>query len=279
MNFRKYLWCIASALFFWFVTPVQARDITLAWDANSEPNLRGYKIYYKTGLSGEPYGGTGADQGNSPITVPIENLADPNNPEYTLSGLHDNEVYFFRATAYNDQEQESEYSNEAVTFLITLSKGSNLISLCRQPANTDIASVLSPISGKYASVWAFIDNRWKVYDPLRPGFSELTALESGRGYWINMNEPATLFINDSNPSGPVVLTTGSNLVGYNFSLPQAVNVALSSIDDKYVSVWAYMDTSWKSYDPGEPGLSDLTTLEPGYGYWISTSQGCTWTLP
>jgi hypothetical protein len=279
MNFKKYLWCIGSALLFWFVTPVQARDITLAWDANSEPNLRGYKIYYKSGLSGEPYGGTDADQGNSPITLPIENLADPNNPEYTLSGLHDNEVYFFRATAYNDQEQESEYSNEAVTFSITLSKGPNLISLCRQPANTDIASVLSPISGKYSSIWVFIDNRWKVYDPLRPVFSELTTLESGRGYWINMNEPATLFINNSTPSGPVVLTTGSNLVGYNFSLPQAVNVALSSIDDKYVSVWAYMDTSWKSYDPGNPGLSDLTTLEPGYGYWISTSQDCTWTLP
>ena len=49
---KKYLWCFATALLFYFATPAYARDVTLAWDANSEPNLKGYKIYYKTGLAG-----------------------------------------------------------------------------------------------------------------------------------------------------------------------------------------------------------------------------------
>jgi hypothetical protein len=63
------------------------------------------------------------------------------------------------------------------------------------------------------------------------------------------------------------------------STSQAVDVALASIEGKYISVWAYMDGGWKVYDPENPGFSDLTTMEPGYGYWINASEACTWTLP
>ncbi len=34
-------------------------EVTLAWDANTESDLAGYKVYYKTGSAGEPYDGTG----------------------------------------------------------------------------------------------------------------------------------------------------------------------------------------------------------------------------
>ena len=37
--------------------PVYAMDVTLQWDANTEPDLAGYKIYYDTD-SGHPYEGT-----------------------------------------------------------------------------------------------------------------------------------------------------------------------------------------------------------------------------
>jgi len=40
----------------------------------------------------------------------------------------------------------------------------------------------------------------------------------------------------------------------------------------FTIVWAYnvSNTSdqWKKYDPGAPFGNDLTTLEPGKGYWI-----------
>jgi len=35
----------------------------------------------------------------------------------------------------------------------------------------------------------------------------------------------------------------------------------------------------KSYDPNNAGASDLTTIEPGYGYWIKATMDTTWTLP
>ena len=99
-------------LFFFGVTQSYALDVTLGWDANTEPHVVGYKVYYKTGSSGPPYNGTGAAQGSSPVTVPIGDLADSDNPEYRLSGLSDSEVSFFVVTAYDTEGLESGYSNE-----------------------------------------------------------------------------------------------------------------------------------------------------------------------
>lgn len=80
-------------------------DVTLGWDANTEPDLAGYRIYYKTGSSGDPYDGTGATEGNSPIDV-------RNTITYKVAGLIDGVIHFFVVTAYDDQEREGDYSNE-----------------------------------------------------------------------------------------------------------------------------------------------------------------------
>jgi len=112
MIFRKGLWFFAIALPLCFVTLGYAKDVTLEWDANTEPDLAGYEVYYKTGSSGEPYNGTGADQGPSPRTLSVGSLGDPNNPAYTLTGLDDNETYYFVVTAYDDEGFESDYSSE-----------------------------------------------------------------------------------------------------------------------------------------------------------------------
>ena len=87
-------------------------DVTLAWGSNSEPDLGGYYIYYKTGSSGAPYNGTGAVEGNSPIQVPIADLDNPAYPEYTIHGLSDTETTYFVLTAYDTDGNESGYSNE-----------------------------------------------------------------------------------------------------------------------------------------------------------------------
>jgi YD repeat-containing protein len=161
----------------------------------------------------------------------------------------------------------------------TLASGWNLISLSQQPSNTSIASVLVNIIGKFVSVWAYIDGNWRVYDPNNPGFSDLTTMEAGRGYWLNTKESTTLSISGSTPSTSIELGSGWNLVGYNSSTSQAIANALASIAGKYISVWAYKNGSWKVYDPNNPGFSDLTTMGPGYGFWINATEACTWTLP
>ena len=86
-------------------------DRSFAWDANTEPDLAGYRIYYKTGGAGALYDGTGANEGNSPIQISLASLDDPENPEYTLHGLSDAETFYFVATAYDIYGNESDYSN------------------------------------------------------------------------------------------------------------------------------------------------------------------------
>ena len=95
-------------LLFCFVTPCYAADVTVQWDANAEPDLSGYKVYYKTGSSGEPYNGIGATEGASPVDV-------GNVTEFTLHGLTDGITYFFAITAYDTEGLISDYSNVVST--------------------------------------------------------------------------------------------------------------------------------------------------------------------
>ena len=89
--------------------PAFAGDVTLMWDANTETDLAGYKIYYKIDQGGEPYDGTGIIEGGSPIDV-------GNVTEFNLTGLDlKNNNYYFVATAYNEAGFESDYSNEVNT--------------------------------------------------------------------------------------------------------------------------------------------------------------------
>jgi len=87
-----------------------AMDVTLGWDANSETDLAGYKIYYGT-TAGGPYNGSGSSEGASPVVIPSGSLANPASPQFTLHGLADNK-YYFAATAYTTDGLESGYSNE-----------------------------------------------------------------------------------------------------------------------------------------------------------------------
>jgi len=109
--------CVVTciAIFVYSLSPSYALDVTLAWDANSETDLAGYKIYYKPGSSGGKdlanYPGKGAVEGNSPIVVPLSSLANAASPEFTVHGLLD-ETYYFVATAYNADGLESGPSNE-----------------------------------------------------------------------------------------------------------------------------------------------------------------------
>lgn len=89
-----------------------AGDVTLAWDSNSETNLAGYKLYYDGDADTEMYGGTDANEGDSPVVIYMEDLADPEAPTFTLTGLTDGEYYYFSLTAFDSDGVESDFSDE-----------------------------------------------------------------------------------------------------------------------------------------------------------------------
>jgi hypothetical protein len=103
------LMVLVAMLFVFMAVPAFAGDVTLLWDANSETDLAGYKIYYKVAQGGEPYDGTGLIEGDSPIDV-------GNVTEFNLTGLDlKNNNYYFVATAYSTGGFETGYSNEVTT--------------------------------------------------------------------------------------------------------------------------------------------------------------------
>ena len=77
-----------------FSFPAFGADVTLQWDANTEPDLAGYKVYYGT-MSGE-YG--------NPIILDTVT-------EYTMH-IPDSIMYFFAVTAFDTEQLESDFSNE-----------------------------------------------------------------------------------------------------------------------------------------------------------------------
>lgn len=83
-------------------------NVTLAWDANKEECLEGYKIYYGYNKGG-PY-----DVMGSPVDIPLGSLIDAGNPEITIADLDLGIKHYFVATAYSI-DQESGYSNEVFT--------------------------------------------------------------------------------------------------------------------------------------------------------------------
>lgn len=72
-------------------------DVTLVWDANTEPDLAGYHLYY----------------GTSPglYTVDMDVGA---TTTATVRNLTEGVAYYFAVTAYNTQGAESTFSNEVV---------------------------------------------------------------------------------------------------------------------------------------------------------------------
>jgi len=82
-----------------------AYTVTLQWDAVTDLDLAGYKMYYAN-ANVQPFTGTGATQGASgTITIPKGTQTG------SLAGLDPAKPYYFAITAYNTSGVESVYSN------------------------------------------------------------------------------------------------------------------------------------------------------------------------
>lgn len=99
---------LTMIIFFSFLAPAYAVDVTLQWNPSTDSSVVGYKVYYRAGSSGAPYNGTEAAEGRSPVDV-------QDVTQFTLHGLSDTETYYFAVTAYKNSAPrlESAYSNEA----------------------------------------------------------------------------------------------------------------------------------------------------------------------
>jgi len=169
----------------------------------------------------------------------------------------------------------------ATTARIPLVAGANLVSLPLVPQNTSLTAVLSSVSGSYTKVFSFVDGEWKRYIVGAPSFlNNLNNLDEKMGFWIYMSSSATLSVSGASPgTTSIALRQGPNMVGYPGRSARPVTEAMASIAGRYSKIFTYVNGVWRKYIVGAPSfVNDLTHLEPGRGYWIYTTEACTWTI-
>jgi hypothetical protein len=81
--------------------PAQGSAV-LSWDANSESDLAGYKIYY----------GTNPRTGDCPIGGYGKVIDAGKKVNYKISNLESGKTYYFSVTSYNSAKKESCFSAE-----------------------------------------------------------------------------------------------------------------------------------------------------------------------
>jgi len=94
--------CLCVLVLLFLAAPALSADVTLAWDPNSEADLEGYGVYFKLGASDPPYELFGY--------VTLQELNDPDNPAFAVTGLEKGSSYYFSVTAYDTAGNESGYS-------------------------------------------------------------------------------------------------------------------------------------------------------------------------
>lgn len=92
-------------LLFFILSQGYALDVTLQWDANTEPDLDHYVIYWGIDFD-PPYAYNSEDKND---------FIDKNTTIYTVTGLSDDKTYYFAAKAFDAEGLESDWSNVVST--------------------------------------------------------------------------------------------------------------------------------------------------------------------
>jgi hypothetical protein len=97
---------VSFALYSVAVVNANAGQVTLQWNANTEPDLAGYRVHYGTSSRSYQY------------STDVKNSTSCN-----ISGLNSGTTYYFAVTAYDTHQNESRYSDE-VDYYVPADSGS-----------------------------------------------------------------------------------------------------------------------------------------------------------
>jgi hypothetical protein len=127
-------------------------EFQLAWDANTEEDLYGYKIYFREGVSGSAY--------QMISDVYFYELVDPDNPMVTITiELSDNTKYYFAVTAFDLWRNTSDFS-EKICANVTGSR----VTQCRRDEIIGSGGAW----GSGVSYWDVATATWTQMHPIPP---------------------------------------------------------------------------------------------------------------
>ena len=126
-------------------------------------------------------------------------------------------------------------------------------------------------------------NDWQFFVPyFIANENDFVSLRPGKGYFIDMTEPATLLlVGEKVADQDIQLYQGWNLVGYS-SLTEKSIAQISAGLPNGAIIYGHdsQNQEWLRYTKGK-GLDFLNTLkqlEPGKGYWVWVEQDLVWHL-
>ncbi len=169
---------------------------------------------------------------------------------------------------------------------LVLNSAWNLISTNINPQNPDITVVQRPISGTYATIQSFDQGALSYYPQVPAPLNTLRTIDALHGYWIRVtaSPPVTttleaarlLVVGEAVPdTTPLALDAGWNLISYLPRSSRTVSEALTNINGYYSAVLGFRGGALSYYPDLPPEINSLKSLEPGYGYWLKTSQAIT----
>jgi len=141
------LFSMTGLIFYFFAGEAHCADVTVAWDANPEPAVRGYVIYY------------GTSPGNYTQSIDVGN-----STSCVISGLQAGATYYMAVTAYDDSRNESGFSNEIV---YAASQESSPASSSGNRCFIATAAFGSPMAPEVALLRAFRDSYLLTNSPGR----------------------------------------------------------------------------------------------------------------
>jgi len=101
-NSKSWFALIATLSCVMLVTNVYAANFLFFWSASADPSVTAYGIYQRTNDSSYEM----IDKVN------IQDLDNPSNPSYLITGLMDGNTYWFAATSITSSGNESNLSNQ-----------------------------------------------------------------------------------------------------------------------------------------------------------------------
>jgi hypothetical protein len=225
---------LASFLSMVFGSVCFASTVVLQWEPVADSDLGGYKVYYQADSSAQPFQGTGADQGPSPIVVP-KNLSQTTA---TISGLDLTRSYYFAVVAYNTTGIESPYSNivtihplavnlsgngsgsinsnpsaitcESGTCVLQFGSGSSLTLYATPSSNSSVLSYFSGWTGACNSTNSSCTVEMTASKSVTANFSSLQPVHIAAGsYYSSIQSAYGAAANNSNIQAQAVTLSGN----------------------------------------------------------------------
>lgn len=242
------------------VTPSGDKDVTLSWDS-SPSEVNGYKIYYAVDSSQQPFLGTGAAEGDSPIDV-------GNVLTSTVTGLVDDKVHYFAVVAYDAAGNESSYSNIVESPIAGVTNNAPILSSIGSKSileNATISFTLSAVDPDGDPLTYSATNL-----PSGAGFNSSTRTFSWTpGYTQAGSYNVTFSVSDGSLSDSelVAMTVGN------------VNRAptLDAIGAKSMAEAAALSFTISGSDPDNDSLSYSATNLPSGAAFNSSTRSFSWT--